>query len=922
MRAFCKLFKSAYWFAVVLLVSCGGGGGGGNASVSSSNSSESAAKIIDFKRTDDVEILSGNTIRVNATCSYCDSKRTAYEWYIGNNPDPVSNDEQYKIKETDRYQVITVVAIPYSNSGVAGQKETMKVYRNEVIRVVGNESAFVAVKVDGTAYAWGNSLYGGETGYETLTDIAEVVGNTRGFVALKKNGHIVTWGSSISGYPSNFTLDNVTNVFANETGFAALKSNGAFVVLGAVSDLSPLKELNSGVKKVIGAGHLFIVIKEDNTAFVVTNYNRIDRTLSNVVDVAVNADPFTSLVAFAFLKQDGSVLTEGDWARGGDPYRLDLTGVSRVVGNGTSFTAIKADGTAIWWTGGDSKMLNYDLTKVKSIVTTDTEFLALNEDGRAFHWGNEKNFHGHPWSESLTDIVSVASTREAFALLRSDGTLALKGRIYLDENTSKNLTNIQSIVSNEHAFTALSVDGRAFSFGDARFGGDSRHLNLDDVTAVFPNGYAFAALKKDGNVVAWGSPTAGGDSRTDLFDDVVDVVGNQNAAAILKSNGSVVTWGSPESGGETSALDLSSIRTITPNFNGAVGAFAAIRLDGTVVSWGAPSIIKNSVGLNLTNVTTVIGNGSAYAAIKSDGSVVTWGNESKGGLSTGKNLNGTQRIIANKCAFLALKADGEVVTWGGGDFCGGNSQSLDLAGIHSIVSTSDNFFGAFAAIKQGGEVVAWGSANHGGDLQGQSIKDVTELYATNNSFIGVRSDRSLVTWGGDKNEGISKLQNISGIVSVKTAGYSVLALKSDGTVVSSYAIDNESQFVGVESIVASGKHFAVTKFDGTIVCQLGNNNWDFYPFVKTPLSRTYSLTYVNSSSFAFLTKDGEVGTCGEYSTGGYSGHVVSKLKDIEKVFPVNDGFVAISKTGKAVTWGGLPTFPDKLISPHDVMLSN
>ena len=106
---------------------------------------------------------------------------------------------------------------------------------------------------------------------------------------------------------------------------------------------------------------------------------------------------------------------------------------------------------------------------------------------------------------------------------------------------------------------------------------------------------------------------------------------------------------------------------------------------------------------------------AAYSAFAlwchGDSEVVTWGDD--GYMSEVPNhLKGVQQILhAPKRAFAAKLADGSVLTWGG-EFGGIESPDGDqLKGVQQIQATQC----AFAAILADGSVFTWGGEEWGGD---------------------------------------------------------------------------------------------------------------------------------------------------------------------------------------------------------------
>jgi hypothetical protein len=115
----------------------------------------------------------------------------------------------------------------------------------------------------------------------------------------------------------------------------------------------------------------------------------------------------------------------------------------------------------------------------------------------------------------LTDVQTISNTNDAFAALKTDGTVVTWGNSYSGgDSTGVDLTDVQTIFSTTRAFAALKTDGSVVTWGDSGYGADSSAVasELTDVQTIFGEKFAFAALKTDGSVVTWGQPDYGGDS--------------------------------------------------------------------------------------------------------------------------------------------------------------------------------------------------------------------------------------------------------------------------------------------------------------------------------------------------------------------------------------------------------------------------
>ncbi len=203
--------------------------------------------------------------------------------------------------------------------------------------------------------------------------------------------------------------------------------------------------------------------------------------------------------------------------------------------NSKAFAALRADGSVVTWgdaaSGGDSSTLAVQLggaRDVTQIFSTTAAFAALRSDGSVVTWGNAAS-GGDSSSvaaplDGTRDVTHLYSTRTAFAALRADGSVVTWGDAASGGNSSA---------------LATQLDGSI------------------DVTQLYSTASAFAALRADGSLVTWGNAAGGGDSSTvsaplDGTLDIVQVAATHTAFAALRADGSVVTWGNAGGGNSSS----------------------------------------------------------------------------------------------------------------------------------------------------------------------------------------------------------------------------------------------------------------------------------------------------------------------------------------------------------------------------------
>jgi len=95
-----------------------------------------------------------------------------------------------------------------------------------------NETAFAALKRDGSVVTWGGSWGGNSSSVasQLSSGVAQIFSNHTSFAALKKDGSVVTWGDSSYGGDSRMVASQLSSgvVQIHSTyydSFAALKTD-------------------------------------------------------------------------------------------------------------------------------------------------------------------------------------------------------------------------------------------------------------------------------------------------------------------------------------------------------------------------------------------------------------------------------------------------------------------------------------------------------------------------------------------------------------------------------------------------------------------------------------------------------------------------------------------------------------------------
>ena len=525
---------------------------------------------------------------------------------------------------------------------------------------------------------------------------------------------------------------------------------------------------------------------------------------------------------------------------------------------------------------------------------------ALFSQGKVITWGLGSAGNSSSVSSSIdSGVIEISSTDDAFAALKSDGSVVTWGNSALGGSSifvaSSLSSGVIEIFSNKGAFAALKSNGSVVTWGSAGYGGDSSSVASSlssGVIEIFSAWGAFAALKSDGSVVTWGNSTQGGDSSSvssDLSSGVIEIFSTQRTFAALKSDGSVITWGEGVSGGDSSSV-ASSINSGVIEIFSTLSAYAALKSDGSVITWGDSNMGGNSssVASSLNSgVKEIFHTDGAFAALKSDGSVVTWGGSSQyfGGdsSSVANSINsGVIEIFSTQRAFAALKSDGSVITWGGlnGQVFGNNSSSVANSINSGVIDISSNQR-AFAALKSDGSVITWGDSFYGGNSSSvaSSINSgVIKIFpGARGAFAALKSNGSLVTWGNSDYGGDS-----SSVSSDLSSGVT--------QVFSAHGSNGRASFAalkGGSEVVSWGNYIAATST------------------VSASISSGVKKVFSNLRAVFALKTNGSVVSWGSNGMGGNSSSVASSLSSgVKEIIPAYYAVAALKDNGSVVTWGG------------------
>ena len=257
-------------------------------------------------------------------------------------------------------------------------KDVSDKLKSGVKTIYSTNRAFAALKEDGSVITWGSNSMGGNTvvinNGNIIKDVSDKLKNgvkaiystESAFAALKEDGSVVTWGDIVGG-----------------GGMAVVDISGN--IIKDVSD-----KLKSGVKTIYSNAGSFAALKEDGSVITWGSiYSGGDKAVcdmdENIIkDVAEQLKSgvktiYRSSNAFAALKEDGSVVTWGNTYSGGDSSSVAnklKSGVIAIYSNANAFVALKEDGSIVGWGNRDfgGYSVNVENESNNSIVTISKSY--------------------------------------------------------------------------------------------------------------------------------------------------------------------------------------------------------------------------------------------------------------------------------------------------------------------------------------------------------------------------------------------------------------------------------------------------------------------------------------------------------------------------------------------------------------------
>jgi len=604
----------------------------------------------------------------------------------------------------------------------------------------------LAIKYDGTLWAWGNNIFGqlGNDSNISTYKAIEISNNmfkaisvgTNHSVAIDKDGYLYTWGNNLLGQlgsgdnsgksiPTKINNDKYIAISANGDYTMAIKEDGTLWATGINNQgqlgignndnqlsFTQVGTASNWIKVSAGYGHT-LAINEDGELFS-WGYNEfgqlgLDNTDDTNQPTKIGTDTdwkdiTVGLVHSVALKTDGSVYSwgyngNGELGLGDNDSRLVPTKISSLetfivkIQAGVDFTVL-LDKKAVVYTFGSNQYGQLALWDRNSHNTPQTLYSEMSG-------GEYIDIFAGGFSSVFSDAFgsTLSSGRNNYGQLGHPAYNKFS-LTKIDNNYGYVKTSISSF------FHGLAVD----SYGSLYGWGDSSYGVLGDDTTEIKVGGQVIGLDTD-----WDSV------KTSPFHSVA-----------LKTNGTLYSWGANDNNSTPHTIDESDDWTS----NISLGNYhtLAIKSDGTLYSWGQNNYGQLGDGSNDDNIdpelvsdanwTKVSAGGYHSFAIKSDGTLYSWGQNTFGQLGDGTfddNLtihkisdDSWDDVSAGLDFTVAIKSDGTLWSCGNntfgqlGDGTNDINATLHQVGFDSDWSKVKATISYVIALKSDGTLWGWG----------------------------------------------------------------------------------------------------------------------------------------------------------------------------------------------------------------------
>lgn len=493
-------------------------------------------------------------------------------------------------------------------------------------------------------------------------------------------------------------------------------------------------------------------------------------------------------------------------------YLLILTGIVFVVG------------ILFVFLGNNAKKI-----RITDISGEGNAFAILKSDGTVLSFGS--NHLGAREVGDWTDIQSISTRGSHTVGLKKDGTVVAVGENDYGECNVDGWTDIVAVETGYDYTVGLKSNGTVVLAGDFRKNREELE-NQTDIIAVSAINWTIVVLKSDGTAAAYGDNLYGECDVNDWTDLIAVSTGPDHTVG-LKKDGTVVAVGN-NAYGECNVQGWTDIIAVAAGDNYTIG----LKSDKTTVFAGDDDFVSD-----IKDWTKIKGIAGLYyypIGIKSDGTIIT-GHYKWNGMNLEElekdfrqkyqheikifehadNWEKDKETVKGKYHFAQLKSDGTVSA--AGFNYDGQCEVSDWDNIVALSASDYHTVG----LRQDGTVVATGD-NSSGQCNVEEWTGITKVFALPEHTTAIKSDGTLISTDPDISEEIKNWRNIETVVQTNSSISTIFGIKSDGTVVSAggnyHGEGDVEDWTDIVTLSAGREHTVGLKSDGTVVATGDNED--------------------------------------------------------------------------------------------------
>ena len=193
-----------------------------------------------------------------------------------------------------------------------GETNTSALSNSFVTAIAAGYQDSLALKSDGTVYAWGYNQYGQTNVPSGLNGVTAIACGDYHDLALKSDGTVAGWGQNTYQQTTNAAATNVVAVAASGSDSMVLRADGTVVTWGGYSGNFLVPSNATNIIAIAAGGEHYLALRANGTVVGWGN-NAFGQTtvpagISNVVAISAGANHSV------LLRSDGSVMTLGAYA--------------------------------------------------------------------------------------------------------------------------------------------------------------------------------------------------------------------------------------------------------------------------------------------------------------------------------------------------------------------------------------------------------------------------------------------------------------------------------------------------------------------------------------------------------------------------------------------------------------------------------